>query len=394
MEQFTYDAAFFDAGIDRTGTDCEKWDEMQARHGSDVLPMWVADMDFRSPLEVQRALADRAAHGTYGYPTRVPQDAGAVVDYWARRHGLAFAAQDVLMLPCVVAGLNVAVRALTTPRQSVIIQPPVYGPFFHAAEPNGRALLKNPLREDDDHRWHMDLEGLEDCLRLGGKLLLLCSPHNPVSRAWTRQELSDTLALCARYDACIVTDEIHADFVYPDRVHVPLLSLPGAADRVVMLCAASKTFNIAGLRQASCITLNPDLGRRMAETTAASGAVCGNAFALVGTRAAYAYGDAWLDALRAYLLESRRIAMDFFARRLPHIPVSPLEATYLMWLDCRALGLDDAELTRRTVQMARVALSGGGSFGQEGQGFLRLNIGCPHSQLQEALDRLAIALSL
>ncbi len=387
-----FDAKFFDAGVDRIGTASEKWDAMQAEYGSDVLPMWVADMDFRSPPAVGDAIRARANRDAFGYTEETADDTAALVGFWQRRHALTIDPESVLMLPCVVTGLNLAVRCFTQRNQSVIVQPPVYGPFFGAQRNNDRTLMKAPLVRDEQNRYRMDLSALENALMAGGRLLLLCNPHNPVGRAWTRQELSDMLALCARYDAIIVSDEIHADFVYPDRVHVPLLSLPGAAERTIMLCAASKTFNIAGLRQASCVVPNPALREKLRQEIAAAGVVSGNLFGLVGTRAAYEQGDAWLDGLRAYLIESWGIATQYMAQHLPHIGVTPMESSFLMWLDCRALGVDSAELTRRTRQIARVELSSGALFGEEGEGFLRLNLGCPHAQLKDALERLTVAL--
>ncbi len=390
MTQFAF--PFFDLGIDRRNTACEKWDILQQSEGSDVLPMWVADMDFRSPPAVQEAIQQRAAHGTYGYTCVGPEDAQALVDFWKRRHALALAPESVGMLPCIVSGLRLSVRALTKPGEGVIVQPPVYGPFLSAPELTGRKVVKNPLIRDETGAYRMDLNHLEDCLQAGNRLLLLCNPHNPTGRAWTREELRDLLALCARYDATIVSDEIHADFVFPDRVHVPLLSLPGAEERVILLCAASKTFNVAGLQQANFAAPNAALREKLTQEIAACGVVSGNLLSLVATRAAYNHGDAWLDGLIAYLMAGRDIASAFFAEHLPHIGVSPLESTYLMWLDCRALGLDDAELLRRTRKLARVALTQGAFFGEEGNSFLRLNIGCPHTQLREALNRLKEAL--
>ncbi len=389
-----YPFSFFDQGIDRRGTDCEKWDLLQGEMGDDMLPMWVADMDFRSPTAVQEALVQRAAHGTYGYTAVRPDDTLALVNFWQRRHALEIAAESVLMLPCVVSGLRLAVRALTAPGEGVIIQPPVYGPFFSAVEMLGRKQLLNPLVRGEDDVYRMNLEHLEECLQAGGKLLLLCNPHNPVGRAWTRQELRDLLALCERYDARIISDEIHADFVFPDRVHVPLLALPGAEKRTLMLCAASKTFNVAGLQQASMVVPDEGLRGQMSKEIFASGVVSGNLFALAATRAAYDLGDDWLDGLIAYLMAGREIATEYLAEHLPHIGVSPLESTYLLWLDCRAVSTDDAVLERRTRQIARVALTQGLFFGEEGKGFLRLNIGCPHEQLREALKRLREALKL
>jgi cystathionine beta-lyase len=252
--------------------------------------------------------------------------------------------------------------------------------------------VRNPLIRGEDGAYRMDLQHIEECFHNGSRLLLLCSPHNPVGRAWTRQELRDVLALCERYGAVIVSDEIHADFVYPDRVHVPMLSLPGARERVILLCAASKTFNIAGLRQAALLAPDKGLRNKMKAQMQACGMIGGNLLSFVATRAAYERGDDWLDGLTAYLAAGRDMAAAFLAEQLPHIGVSPLEATYLMWLDCRAVSESDGELRRRTRQIARVALSAGDFFGPEGSGFLRLNIGCPHAQLREGLRRLEAAL--
>lgn len=389
MEPFHF--SYFDEKIDRRGTACEKWDILQREEGPDMLPMWVADMDFRSPPAIQEAIIERAMHGVYGYTVAEEEDTAALMAFWKRRHALEMQPDWVVMLPCIVTGMRLAVQALTKPGEGVIIQTPVYGPFFSAVEQSGRRLMTNPLRYENG-AYRMDLTHLEDRLQGGGKLLMLCNPHNPVGRAWTRKELQDVLALCAQYDATIVTDEIHADFVYPDRVHVPLLSLPGAHERVVMLCSASKTFNVAGLQQASCVVPHPDLRKVLRQQAQNAGVVSGNLFALAATRAAYTQGDAWLDGLIPYLAAGRDLVLGTLAESLPHIHALPLEATYLMWLDCSALGADDDELERRTRRVARVALSPGGAFGAKDQGFLRLNIGCPHAQLQESLRRLERAL--
>ncbi len=387
----TFDFAYFDRGIDRVGTDCEKWDFLRAREGADVLPMWVADMDFPSPPAVSEAMAHRAQHATYGYTEPVDEDFDCVIDYWQRHHGLALRKEEIVLLPCVITGLRMGVRTMTHPGDGVIIQPPVYGPFFRAIEENDRRIVENPLIYENG-RWRMDFAGLEACMQQGAKLLLLCNPHNPAGRAWDEDDLSRVVALCRQYSVKLVCDEIHADFVYAPKRHIPILSVPGAGEIAVSLAAASKTFNVAGLKQAVMFAPAEALRAPIEKELNACGVVSGNQFALVGTRACYVHGDAWLKGLKEYLVESRRIVCEFMAERLPHIGVSELEATYLMWLDCRSLGVDEQELHRRTVDVARVALTEGSFFGTQGNGFLRLNIGCPHAQLREALIRLEKAL--
>ena len=387
----TFDFAYFDRGIDRVGTDCEKWDFLRLREGADVLPMWVADMDFPSPPAVSEALARRAQHATYGYTEPVDADFTSVIDFWQRHHGLTLAKEEITLLPCVVTGLRMGVRTMTQPGDGVIIQPPVYGPFFASIRDNGRQIVENPLLRNGD-RWEMDFDGLENCLRGGAKLLLLCNPHNPVGRAWDADELTRVVELCARYGAKIVCDEIHADFVFTPKRHVPILSIPGAEHVAISLAAASKTFNVAGLKQAVMFAKDEAMRSAIARELTACGVVSGNQFALVGTRACYLHGDAWLAGLKEYLKASREIVYSFIRERLPHIGVSELEATYLMWLDCRSLGVSGEELRRRTIKGAGVALTDGTVFGAQGEGFLRLNIGCPHAQLREALARLEKAL--
>lgn len=387
----TFDFAYFDRGIDRVGTDCEKWDFLRLREGADVLPMWVADMDFPSPPAVSEALVRRAQHATYGYTEPIDADFTSVIDFWQRHHGLTLTKEEITLLPCVVTGLRMGVRTMTQPGDSVIIQPPVYGPFFASIRDNGRQIVENPLLHSGD-RWEMDFDGLENCLRGGAKLLLLCNPHNPVGRAWDVDELTRVVELCARYGAKIVCDEIHADFVFTPKRHVPILSIPGAEHVAISLAAASKTFNVAGLKQAVMFAKDEAMRAAIVQEMTACGVVSGNQFALVGTRACYLHGDAWLAGLKEYLKASREIVYDFIRERLPHIGVSELEATYLMWLDCRSLGVSGEELRRRTIKGAGVALTDGTFFGAQGEGFLRLNIGCPHAQLREALTRLEKAL--
>ena len=388
-----FDTAYFDAGIRRIGTECEKWDGMIAETGDEtMIPMWVADMDFPSAPAIRDALADVLARGTWGYTISGDADRQALCDYWARRHGVTIDRESVLLSPCVVTGLKLALRAVTKPGDGVLINPPVYGPFFMSIRANDRKVVESPLVRGEDGRYTMDLSDMEAKLASGeAKAVMHCSPHNPCGRAWSVEELTAVAALCRRYGAPIVCDEIHADFVYAPNAHHSILTIPGAREIAVMLCAASKTFNVAGLEQSAIVCDNADVREAMKRDMAASGVKAGNAFALAATRAAYTGCDDWLDGLKAYLMGSRDMVAAFVAEHMPRVRLTPLEATYLMWLDCRELGLAQDELLAR-IKAAHVKVNDGLFFGEQGRGFIRLNIGCPRSQIQEVLTRLATVL--
>ena len=388
-----FDTAYFDAGIRRVGTECEKWDGMIAETGDEtMIPMWVADMDFPSPPAIRDALAGVLARGTWGYTISGDADRQALCDYWARRHSVTIERESVLLSPCVVTGLKLALRVVTKPGDGVLINPPVYGPFFMSIRANGRKVVESPLVRDGDGRYTMDLADMEGKLASGeAKAVMLCSPHNPCGRAWSEEELTAVVALCRRYGAPIVCDEIHADFVYAPNTHHSILTIPGAREIAVMLCAASKTFNVAGLKQSAIVCCNEAVRKAIAEDMVASGVKAGNAFALAATRAAYTGCDAWLDGLMDYLAGSRDMVAAFVAERMPRVRLTPLEATYLMWLDCSALGFTQDELLAR-IRAAHVKVNDGLFFGEQGRGFIRLNIGCPRSQIREALTRLATVL--
>lgn len=394
MNEQVFDTAYFDAGIDRRGTECEKWDGMIAETGDpQMIPMWVADMDFPSPPAIRDALSGVLARGTWGYTIYGEADRQALCDYWARRHGVHIAQESVVLSPCVVTGLKLAVRAVTKEGDGVLINPPVYGPFFMAVKVNGRKVVESPLVRDENGRYTMDLADMEGKLASGeAKAVMICSPHNPCGRAWSEQELTAVVELCRRYGAPLVCDEIHADFVYAPGKHHSILSIPGAQEIAVMLCAASKTFNVAGLEQSAIVCANERVRRAIEADMAAAGIKAGNAFALAATRAAYTGCDAWIDGLKAYLAGSRDMVAAYVRENMPRIKVSPLEATYLMWLDCSVLGLEQKELLER-ILAAHVKVNDGLFFGEQGRGFIRLNIGCPRSQIMEALERLKTVLA-
>ncbi len=295
------------------------------------------------------------------------------------------------MLPCVVTGMKIALQALTEPGDAVIYQPPVYGPFSMSVESTGRTAMEAPLKRDEKGYYTMDLEAVEQCCRNGAKLMLLCSPHNPVGRCWTKEELTALVDVLRKYEVILVSDEIHADFVFAPSVFTPALAL--GYDRTVSLAAASKTFNLAGLQQSVCLCPNAELREKLNATVNATGVTTGNIFALTATRAAYQYGDEWLDGLIAYLAGNIREMEACTAELLPGAVLTPMEATYLAWLDLRAWGLSTEEIMKRC-EKTGVAFTGGTFFSKElGDGFVRVNLGCPRRNIREAMKRLQAALN-
>ena len=382
----------FDHPINRDGTASVKHDGRAAVFGTDaVTPLWVADMDFAAPPAVVEALAARAQHPVYGY-TLYPDGAFDALTRWlAARHGWSVAREQVYMCPGVVPTLYAAVQAFTKPGDNVIVQPPVYPPFFSAIRDTGRRVVENPLIERDG-RWTMDFDQLESCAaRAGSKLLLLCSPHNPVGRVWSHEELDALLAIARRHGLVVLADEIHADLTYPGVRHIPLATLARAGDRILTTVAPSKTFNVPGLGLSALIGADDD--RRAVERVFGGLHVsASNPFSVTAFEAAYRDGGPWLDALMAYLETTRDDVMDRIARTLRGIhPVAP-EGTYLMWLDCRGLGLDDSALRDFFIHEAGLGLNPGISFGTGGSGHMRLNLASPRPVIRTALDRLETAL--
>jgi cystathionine beta-lyase len=383
----------FDTPIDRAGTHSVKYDLREAKFGrADVLPLWVADMDFAAPPCVQAALAARVAHPVYGY-TVAPQAAfEAIADWQRRRHGWDIERDWITLTPGLVPSLALAVQAFTQPGEAVVVPTPVYNPLFEAVQRNGRDLIRSPLAWDGA-RHAMDLEALAARITPDTRLLLLCSPHNPGGRVWTRDELEALGALCERHDLLVVSDEIHADLVYPGAKYIPLASVsPELAARTVTFNSPGKTFNVAGLNTSYAIISDAHLRARYRQALHALHVEGVNLFGLTAMQAAYREGEPWLEALLAYLRGNIELACGYIAANLPRAQCAAPESTFLLWLDCRALGLSDAALRARLVD-AGLGLSPGTQFGLEGGGFMRMNIALSRSRLREALNRLAKALS-
>ncbi|MCL5795900.1 MAG: PatB family C-S lyase, partial [Gammaproteobacteria bacterium] len=341
---------------------------------------------------IQQALLQRAQHPIYGY-TRHPHELRQLLVNWqSQRHGWAIEPDWLVTMPGVVPTLYAAVKALTNEGDAVIVQPPVYTPFFSAVTDNNRRLLLNPLKNNDGH-YEMDFEHLEQCAKQGAKLLLLCSPHNPIGRVWTRDELLKLIDISNRYDMTIISDEIHADLVYAPHQHVPLLSLDDLSDKLVTIFAPGKTFNIPGLSIAFMVASDPELRAKLTSEFKRLHIENNNPFTLAAVEAAYAEGVSWVDALLPYLAQSQREVVEFVRNQLPQVRIWPSEGTFLMWLDFRALGLDDKKLQAFLVEQAKVGLSAGISYGQGGEGFMRLNIAAPRAMVLQALDQIKRAVN-
>jgi cystathionine beta-lyase len=354
----------------------------------DAIPMWVADMDFEAPPAVVEALARRVRHGVFGYPETPPSFFEAAADWLRRRHGWPVEPGWLSMTPGLVPALNFIVRAFTKPGDPVILQTPVYHPFFYAVENNGRRVVRNPLKFDG-RRYTMDLDDLRTKIDAAGRLLILCSPHNPVGRVWDREELEVLGRIAVERDLLVVSDEIHHDLVYRGRRHHVFAGLaPELAQQTITCLAPSKTFNIAGLSTAVVAVPNPDLLKRFEDEKERSGFDLGNALGIVAFEAAYRHGEAWLDELLPYLEGNVDLMATFLAERLPEIKLVRPEGTYLALLDCRALGLAPDALNDFFLRRAGVYFSDGRMFGDEAAGFVRINFGCPRSVLREALERI------
>lgn len=386
-----FDRTFFESPLSRLGTDCRKWDD-RAILPEGGIPLWVADMDFPGAPAITEALKKRAAHPVYGYTYVSEQSDKAVIDFWQRRHQVSLSREQLLMLPSVVSGLRACVLALTKPEDTVMLFTPVYGPFYAAVRDSGRRLLEVPLHKDAAHRYGIDFNKVEEQFK-GGRvaMLMLCSPHNPVSRLWRKEELVRLVTLCSKYRVRLAADEIHSDFVYAPETFQSIMGLTEAAPDTVSMTAASKTFNIAGVKQAYLFCRDAktmDTLRRFLEV---NGVESGNLFALTATEAAYSRCDAWLDGLLAYLSESRETVYKDVAALLPKAHITPIEATYLAWIDVSAYETDPDALTARCYKHG-VALTNGVFFGKEtGRGYMRLNFGCPRPQLQDGIRRFAEA---
>ncbi|MFQ5922570.1 MAG: MalY/PatB family protein [Anaerolineales bacterium] len=397
----------FDTEIAREGTNSLKWEFVQDEHsllqfnqtarffGKDrVLPLWVADMDFRCPAPVVEALSARAEHGIYGYSAPTEAFYDSVVSWMKRRHQWAIEPDWICITPGVVPALNMLVRTYISQGDKVLIQPPVYYPFYMAVENNQAEVAANPLLYEEG-TYRMDLADLESKARDSKvKMAILCSPHNPVGRVWTKDELMEFGQICAENDVLIVSDEIHGDLVHDGYTFVPFASLDHEfAQRSIICTAPSKTFNMAGLLTSCIIIPDENLRSRFEETLLSNGLIVQGCFGLTALQVAYDQGEKWLEQVRAYIESNLEYLEEYIEIHMPQIRVVRPEGTYLVWLDCRGLGLEGDNLSQLIMEEAKVYLDNGNIFGPEGEGFQRINLACPRPLLTEALDRINYAIS-
>ncbi|MBF5039870.1 PatB family C-S lyase [Methylophilus sp. 13] len=396
----------FDQPIAREGSGALKYDGRQQTFGTtEVMPMWVADMDFAVPAAVTEALQARIAHPVFGYSLAPDSLYQALMDWLQIKHGWQVQREWIVLTPGVVPSLNLVVAALTAPNDGVIVQPPVYFPFFSAVTGQQRRLLENPLRLTSDHanqpQYQMDMDHLTACAQQA-RMLLLCSPHNPVGRVWQTAEMEAILSIANQHDLVVLSDEIHADLVYAEAQHQPLSRLAMQAEtteqtalshRVITAVSPSKTFNIPGLGLSALIVPNTAHRQAIQRQLNTLGLSVTNPLNMAAFEAAYRGGSNWLNELMPYLQATRDAAVAYIQAELPSIKVIVPQATYLLWLDCRALNLHNAALKRFFIEEAQLGLSPGAMFGHGGEGFMRMNIGTPQANVLAALARLKAAFS-
>jgi len=386
----------FDVLPQRRSTPSLKWNAYDA----DVLPLWVADMDFPSPQPVIDALRRQVDSGLFGYPNMalhgdgldLPTFRGSLVDRMAVRYHWHIQPQDIVFIPGVVVGFNTAAYALCAPGEAMVVQPPIYPPMLMAAEATQRRRVDAPLVRQPDGSYVIDWDSFEAALTPDTRMFLFCNPHNPIGRVYTREEISRLAEICLKHDLTIVSDEIHSDLIYSGYRHIPIASLsPEVADRTITLIAPSKTFNLPGLQCSIAIIQNAEL-RKKYNTVRNTLVPWVNLMGLIAGEAAYRDGQEWLDQVLAYLEGNRDFLRDFVRQNMPSIKLTPTEGTYLAWLDYRNAGLDGNPY-QFCLDRARVALNDGSIFGPGGEGFVRLNFASPRSMLLEALTRLKVALA-
>ncbi len=383
----------FDTPIDRTHTWSIKHDfKKENGKADDILPLWVADMDFRSPDSVVEALKKAVDHGIFGYSRADESYFDAVAAWYQKRHHLTLQPEWMTCTPGIVFALSIAVRAFTQEGDAVLIQPPVYHPFSRAILRNKRTLVENPRVLKDGH-YEMDLEDLEQkVLDEHVKLMILCNPHNPVGRVWTREELTALADICLRHHVYVISDEIHGDFVWQGHEQTPYASISEEACLHSMMCTApSKTFNLAGMATSNLFIPDPEMRRKFRSELLDVGQENMNRLGLFACRAAYEGGGEWLDQLIGYLAGNLALVRDFCKNRVPQIQLVEPEGTYLAWLDCRELGMTDDELMAFFSDEAKVWLDPGTHSGEQGSGFMRFNLGSSRSVIAQALDQIEAA---
>jgi len=377
----------FDTLPNRRDSESLKWNA----YDDDLLPMWVADMDFLTPDPVIQALRDRVNHGVFGYALPPEGIKEVILEWIFKRHGWEVCAEDLILIPGIVAGFNLAGHAVSRPGDGVVIQTPAYGPFFNVADNVNLIQQEMELTQGLDGKYHVDYDAFETTITGRSRIFMLCNPQNPTGRVFRRIELEKMAEICLKHDVVICSDEIHSDLVFSENKHIPIASLsPEISSKTITLIAPSKTFNIAGLKTSVAIITNKEL--RTNFDNARKGLLGSvNLLGLYASMAAYKYGEDWLDELLQYLENNRDFLHNYIEKELPGISMAKPEGTFLAWLDCREAGIE-GKASEYFKDEAKVLINDGGWFGAGCDGFVRLNFGCPRSQLSEALGMLKGAL--
>lgn len=370
----------------------EKWMELQRKFGaSDLISFWEADMDFKTAQPVIDALVCRAQEGIFGYPSKSPTYQEAVRSWFRQYHQWDFPKEWILHTPMAMTAVAFYIQEVTKPGDGVILQTPMYYPFYGTIQQMGRKIMRNSLREQDG-RYELDFENLEYLLSTGGKLVVLCNPHNPTGRVWTKEELIRIGELCLRYGAAVIADEVHCDFTWGSHQYIPFASLSSEFAQICMtILSPGKTFNLAGTKQAIILIKDEKIKERVLAHAELLDIDRNNCFSLVATETAYREGRDWFEQVSRYIEENMDFASSFCKERIPKIQARKPEGTYLMWLDCRGLGLSGSELNRFMVEQAKVGFGEGIWFGPEGAGFERCTAACPRPILQRGLEQIESA---
>ena len=384
----------FDEPVAREGTDCIKYDRRQETFGvKDVIPMWVADMDFKCPDFVVESIHRRIEHEIFGYSYRPPEYYLSIINWIKSRHNWKVEREWISFCPGIVPALNFCTLAFTQPGDSIIVQPPVYFPFFSTAESHGRNLIYNRLNENEG-KWSIDFDSLVSAINEKTKMIIISNPHNPVGRVWSAEELINLAEICIEKNIIIISDEIHCDLTLPGFIHTPMASLSEKiALKTVTLIAPSKTFNLAGLSTSSVIIPDPDLRKSFNRVVDNLHIGNGNIFGTVASIAAYTHGEKWLEELMHYIDDNVEYVSEYCRNMIPEIiPVKP-EATYMIWLDCRKFQMQGKELQNFFIHKAGVGMNEGSAFGPGGEGFMRMNVGTIHNTVIKAMEQIEKAVS-
>lgn len=380
----------FDEIIDRRGTNAYKTDLLTKLYGrDDLIPLWVADMDFKTPDCIVEALKERFKHEVYGYSLAPDSYWESIINWVKELHGWEISREELSFIPGIVKGIAYVLQCFTLPGDGVIIQPPVYMPFIHVPNDTGRKLLLNPLIRTEEG-YEMDLEGLEEICRTSSpKILILCNPHNPAGIVWSSEVLAGLAHICSKYGVIVISDEIHADMALFDNVHTPFpMASEEARNISITFAAPTKTFNIAGLVSSYCVVHNRELREPFYGWLNANHLASPTFIAAVATEAAFTKGGEWRRQMLDYVEGNVRFVEEFLSKNILGIRAVRPQASFLIWLDCRELGLDQEALKDLFINKARLALNDGEAFGKEGSGYMRLNVGCPRAVLSRAMEQL------